>query len=243
MKYEIAALALSWNEKDILKDTVRRLKNEPIEIWVVDNGSTDGTQEWLKTQSGINVIQLKENIGAGPARNKVIENFKADYLLMLDGDIMYIPESAFGLREELEELPEDAYCLGIHTYRRWDGTPNREESTQRWNGAGNIRDTVSIAWTQYGLFKGDLIRKNKFPDKGVFYGPGYGYEDDWVNALMEKDGHKAYYCDKPLYYHHAHKTTRSKIKTNQDARRKALYKNFPGYVHWMDRPEAYDDMV
>jgi len=231
---KISALVLSWNELDVVRKSVNRLKKEPIEVWVVDNGSTDGTQEWLKKQKGINVIQLPKNMGACVARNRVIERFSGDYLLMLDSDILYIPKSAFGLYEILVKLPKNAYCLGIHN-ERWDGTQDISEADKEWVGAGRVLNNFAIAWTQYGLFKGDLIRKYKFPEYGIWGKAGYGYEDDYLNALMEKHGYVSYHCTKPLYYHKAHTTKRSGIKTHEAERREELYKRFPDYVHWTIR--------
>lgn len=233
-----SALVLSWNELDVVKKTIERLKKEPIEIWVVDNGSEDGTQKYLKTQilDGINVIQLPENIGAGPARNKVLYQFNGDYLLMLDGDICYIPGSIKPMRKILDNLPKNAYCLGIHN-SRWDGTDVFEESHQKWERPGLVKCDFPMAWTQYGLFKGSIIRNFRFPEKGPFYGPGYGYEDDYLNALLEEAGYKSYYCDHPLYYHKAH-SGREQFKDerdrNEEARKEALKKRFPNYKHWME---------
>jgi glycosyltransferase involved in cell wall biosynthesis len=238
MNSKISVLVLSWNELETVKKSVERLKKEPHEIWVVDNDSQDGTKEWLKTQKGINIIQLPENMGAAYARNRIIEKFTGDYLLMLDGDIVYIPNSAQALKEALEKLPKDAYCLGIHN-ESWDGASKWSEANHDWPGIGRIKSHFAIAWTQYGLFKGELVRKYPFPEHKEFGKAGYGYEDDYMNAQMEEKGYKSYHCTRPLYYHDAHKTSQimgeKKKKESEEKRREVFLKDYPNYVHWADR--------
>ena len=64
------------------------------EVMVVDNGSTDGTAEWLReyreecAQRGITceLIVNDHNVGAPSARNQAIEAARGDYLAFLDND-------------------------------------------------------------------------------------------------------------------------------------------------------------
>ena len=61
----IIAVVVTYNRIELLKRTVRCLQqNKPVSsIVVVNNGSTDATAEWLKTQSGLTVIN-QANVGA-----------------------------------------------------------------------------------------------------------------------------------------------------------------------------------
>lgn len=60
----IIAVVVTYNRIELLKRTVRCLQqNKPVSsIVVVNNGSTDATAEWLKTQSGLTVIN-QANVG------------------------------------------------------------------------------------------------------------------------------------------------------------------------------------
>ena len=74
-------------------------------IWVVDNASTDGTQETIATEfPQVNLIQNDENVGFGRANNQGIEealDAGARHLLLLNpdtvvraaGDASFIPGS------------------------------------------------------------------------------------------------------------------------------------------------------
>lgn len=63
----IIAVVVTYNRIELLKRTVRCLQqNKPVSsIVVVNNGSTDATAEWLKTQSGLTVINQANVGGSG----------------------------------------------------------------------------------------------------------------------------------------------------------------------------------
>lgn len=234
-KDKVSILVLSWNQLKTVKVTIKNALADGLEVWVVDNGSTDGTQEYLKTVEGIHTILFDKNMGISYARNRVIENFTRDYLMMIDGDIAYIPKSAEGMIFELSMMHPSAYCLGIHNLENGEGSPTFEGSDKVFPGLGVVSDDFPIAWTQYGLFKGDIIRKYKFPEYGVFYGEGWGFEDDWIHAKLSEDGYTSLYCTKPFYWHNDPHTIRDTAASRHNERREELQKRFPSYVHWSER--------
>lgn len=58
---------------------------EPIELIVVDDGSTDGTAEVARSFAGVQVIS-QENGGNGAARNRAVEEASGDLYAFLDAD-------------------------------------------------------------------------------------------------------------------------------------------------------------
>ena len=61
----ICIVVVTWNRLEMLKACVAAAEKNAAtaDILVVDNASTDGTGEWLTSQSGINVLSLTENAG------------------------------------------------------------------------------------------------------------------------------------------------------------------------------------
>ncbi|TFE24965.1 bifunctional glycosyltransferase family 2 protein/class I SAM-dependent methyltransferase [Cohnella luojiensis] len=81
---------LSFTRKCI--DSIRT--NTPpndYEIIVVDNGSTDGTVEWLRAQSDLQVIYNKDNAGFPKGCNQGMALAKGDNLLLLNNDTIVTP--------------------------------------------------------------------------------------------------------------------------------------------------------
>ncbi|UVI28617.1 glycosyltransferase family 2 protein [Paenibacillus spongiae] len=78
------------NGRELLKDCVYSIKrhtDQPYEIIVVDNGSTDGTADICR-QEGITFISLASNIGFPAACNMGLKIASGDNLLLLNNDVI-----------------------------------------------------------------------------------------------------------------------------------------------------------
>jgi len=85
----ISIIILNYNRMDDLKlclDSIRRNTPEKHEIIVVDNASTDGSREYLRTLEYITLIENPTNIGCPPARAQALSLAKGDYVILLDND-------------------------------------------------------------------------------------------------------------------------------------------------------------
>jgi glycosyltransferase involved in cell wall biosynthesis len=97
---EISVVVPAYNCKRTLKPVILNLIDQSrlpdgMEIIVIDDGSTDGTCDWLEQQSSKHPSLIKcffqENRGASASRNFGIENATGRVILFLDADI--IPSS------------------------------------------------------------------------------------------------------------------------------------------------------
>ena len=75
------------------------------EIIVVDNGSTDGTREWLQSQMGIKVICNEGNKGTAAAWNQGIEASRGEHLLLLHNDVVLTQGALEAMNSMLLEQP------------------------------------------------------------------------------------------------------------------------------------------
>ena len=75
-----------------------------LEIIVIDDCSTDNTNELLKKNDELfdKIIELKKNLGKGGAVRKGLEIATGDYILFQDGDLEYNPEDYKKIFEMLE---------------------------------------------------------------------------------------------------------------------------------------------
>lgn len=86
-----AIVLVCWNNRAYLEGCLRSLADSgmrsPVEVVVVDNGSTDGSQAMLaRSFPGVRLIQNDRNVGLGRASNQGIEATAAPYVLLLNND-------------------------------------------------------------------------------------------------------------------------------------------------------------
>ena len=77
----IIAVVVTYNRMELLKRNIRCLQqNKPISsIVIVNNGSTDGTTEWLAAQEGLTIIN-QTNVGGAGGFYTGIQYFTTAYL-------------------------------------------------------------------------------------------------------------------------------------------------------------------
>lgn len=188
---------INWNWLETLKQSIENLKCENAEIIVLDNGSGDGSGEWLSKQQGIKAILLNENKGSSVGRNLMLKEAHGEYVLLLDSDIIYIPESLEYMAKKLSECPPNIKALG---FTPWVFTNN----VDKYSGVLPPSDSplkmdsdLRMAPTQYGLFKREVFETCSFDEN---FGVGWGGEDDDLYKQMQKQGYDVRFVD-CLYFH------------------------------------------
>lgn len=98
----VAAVVVTYNRLELLKESIDALRNQSIlleRIIVINNSSTDGTEDWLKSQTDILTVTQPNNGGAGGFNRGIKEAYNCgyDWFWVMDDDT--IPTST-----ALEEL-------------------------------------------------------------------------------------------------------------------------------------------
>ncbi|MEY8758567.1 glycosyltransferase family 2 protein [Chryseobacterium tongliaoense] len=114
--------AMKWAERCF---TSLRQSSVPVHTIVIDNGSTDGTQEYIKTHfPEVDFIQSKENLGFGKANNIGIEKaYKegADFFYLMNQDAWLYADSLEKLLQVYHDYPNKKE-IGIISPMHIDGT-------------------------------------------------------------------------------------------------------------------------
>ena len=91
----VAAVVVSWNRLDLLKACLQTLRNQthPLtQLIVIDNGSADGSPEWLRQQNDVELIENAANRGFAAANNQGIELARANFVLLANSDVEIAPD-------------------------------------------------------------------------------------------------------------------------------------------------------
>lgn len=105
----------TYNRKDYLKETLESIfvqTYKDYEIVIVDDGSTDGTEEMIQHINFPIRYYWQENAGDAAARNKLIELAQAKYITFIDSDDLLMPNALERMMEVMTHEKEDVVIYG-----------------------------------------------------------------------------------------------------------------------------------
>jgi glycosyltransferase involved in cell wall biosynthesis len=103
-------------------DSVRSATTRPVEVIVVDDGSTDDTAAVAASTPGT-IFVRQPNAGLAAARNRGLEEARGEYVVFLDADDR-LAEGGINIgAAALDENPECAFVYGRCLMMAVDGTP------------------------------------------------------------------------------------------------------------------------
>src|SRR5262249_17884099 len=107
---EFAVAIISFNTVKLLRACLESvLRQFPAEVIVVDNASSDGSAEMVRTQYPTVILKTNStNLGYGKAANQAITSCSAKYVLLLNADTVLEPGALVQLRNYLDLHPEVA---------------------------------------------------------------------------------------------------------------------------------------
>lgn len=111
---EVAAIIINRNTKRFLRDCIDSILEQDYDgrilIWVVDNGSTDGSLEMLLNEyPGVHIVANAGNVGYGRACNQGASKVVSDYLLFMNSDTVLSTDTV----TEIVRLFKASHTTGI----------------------------------------------------------------------------------------------------------------------------------
>ncbi len=203
----ISVIIPVYNGAAFLADAISSVLNQhhnPLEIIVVDDGSTDKTAEVVQMMADNIKYIFQENKGVAAARNKGLEMARGTYIAFLDADDVW-GESK--LARQIELLNENTTIGGVigSTYQ----IPLSMELEQAFSES-----------VEKGMFMmclgGSLFRKSVFKKVGNFDEEMFSAEDiDWFFRARESKLHFLIHKDVVLYFRlHGKNISNDKKKVN-----------------------------
>jgi glycosyltransferase involved in cell wall biosynthesis len=97
-----------YNEEKTIEEIIQRVQNTRLadDIIIIDDGSTDGTRDRLKSLvgfPGLRILYHEKNLGKGAAIKTGISASRGDILLIQDADLEYDPREYPNLLRPIEE--------------------------------------------------------------------------------------------------------------------------------------------
>lgn len=113
----VTAVVLTLDGRELLERMLRTLvaqDDEHLRVIVLDDGSSDGTPEWLRREwPQVEVFVNETNIGVARSFNRAVEIARgSDYLALLNNDLELAPDYVSRVVAALEAHPEAASANG-----------------------------------------------------------------------------------------------------------------------------------
>lgn len=216
MSQKISVIIPTYNNGKYLQqclDSVSHQTYRNLEIIVVDDGSTDDTQEILehcREKDHRLRVFYQENKGVGVARNVGLSMASGDYIAFIDSDDWVNKDYLQKLYVTLKKHDADVAVTNYFNYlddqkattyhlRNWDHF-EKEYSPQEWMKVEyQQRDGMSEVFVSLWckLFKAELFHNIVFPDKKFA-------EDDYTTWKIYLLANKIVYLNDQLYYVRVH---------------------------------------
>lgn len=237
---DLSIIILNYNTKEITKQTVESVinttKNIDYEIFLLDNGSSDGSIEFFQEEYeqalNINLIFNDENLGFSKANNQAIKKAKGKYVLLLNSDTIVKEECIVKCMDYMDKHPQVG-ALGPkivladgsldHACKRGFPTPSaslyyilnlekffpKSEKFGRYRMSHLSNDEINEVDALTGAFmmvRKEVVEKIGALDERFFM---YGEDLDWCYRIKEA-GWKIIYYPESLLIHLKGQSSRKK---------------------------------
>lgn len=222
--YIVSGCIVTFNNIKTIPDTLKTITentdSESFTLFVVDNGSTDGTVEFIKENyPQIKLIETGENIGFGKGHNFILDQLDSKYHFIINPDVT-VRDDVVGKMCEYFESHDD---VGIVSPKICfpDGRLQilgKRRPKLRYLAASRMRDNEnpSKLLREYAMLDCDLdkemdievasgcfvaIRTDIFKKIGGFDDRYFMYFEDYdLSRTVEKLAHVRYYPEAVIYH-------------------------------------------
>ncbi len=176
----ISVIIPVFNGEPFIAEAIQSVFNqnyEPLEIIVIDDGSTDETADVVKNLPGNILYYYQQNSGVAVARNAGLRLAKGGLIAFIDADDVWVDNKLTLQIEQFNQFPETEVVIGFLLPVR-SGNQTRLEALPVTNNKGALALTLGST----------LIKRSVFDKIGGFDEELALSEDtDWFFRLREAD--------------------------------------------------------
>lgn len=240
---KVSVIILNWNGKKFLKECLDSLAAQAyreFETVLVDNGSTDGSAEFLREHyTWVRLVALPENTGFAEGNNRGLAECKGEYIVTLNNDTKVASDF---LAELVRSVEEDTRLGMVAARMRNYYQPERIDAAGLKIGANGLGYNIGVGETDAGQYDdaavfgpcgGAALYRRVMLDEVGFFDPAFfAYYEDFDLAWRGRlAGWGCVAAPRALVYH-VHSATSgewSPFKVYQTHRNKwyVIIKNWP----------------
>ena len=148
-----SVVILNWNGEKTLRQflpsVLEHTQLPDVEIVVADNGSTDDSLDYLKTQP-VRIIVLSENYGFAGGYNHAMEQVDAEYVVLLNSDVEVTPHWLDGMLSYMDTHPDilavQPKVLAWHSKQQYDAGEASAIRFEHAGAAGGMMDMLGYPY-------------------------------------------------------------------------------------------------
>ena len=211
----ISAIVLNWNGKRFLKecfDSLSRQSFRDYELIMVDNGSTDGSKEFMRDNFPlVKMIALEKNMGFCRAMNAGIKSAKGEFIALFNNDLAADKDWMSEMHTALENNPDTGICASKVLFYKEPNKINsagdlfsiRGEAHNRGFGQENDGRYNTEEFVFGATAAACIYRRSMLEDVGLFDEDFFNtYEDMDLSFRAHLAGWKCLYLPKAVVFHH-----------------------------------------
>ena len=193
----ISVFITSYNQRTVLVeaiDSVLAQTLKPYEIIIVDDCSSDGSQELINSYKDkfpkiVKPIFHERNLGVSQARVHALESVKGDYVTYVDGDDLFLPEK---LDKEAELIKKGNFHIAFSNNYYFKG---KKDLLRIWAynksevpDPGNMyADVIARKFPRNSLYRMELVNYNLWKRVGFHDTNLRIYEDYDMRIRLSKE--------------------------------------------------------
>lgn len=238
----LSIITLTYNNikytKQYIESLYKYTKN--FELIIVDNGSTDGTVEYIESlkYNNIKLIKNSENLGFSKGNNQAIKIAEGEFIGFLNNDILLYPnwfeecEKVFSVNNAGFVSPREIIPDMLYDF---------DQNYISYFKSLHYDSNCDISYKNCS-FSCVITKKNILDKIGLFnenYYPAY-FEDDDMKCRAIELGLELYVANKACFYHH-NAITGKNNNYNFEKNKKLFWETYKyGKYLYVDKQERYD---
>lgn len=168
----VSIIMPSWNTENYIAESIQSVINQTYENWeliIVDDCSTDNTDEVVKAfdDQRIKYLKNEKNSGAALTRNRALKEAKGEWIAFLDSDDLWVPKK---LEHQINFMKEKGCNLSFTEYEKIDeeskplniyvSGPDKVNKRKMYNYDYIGQLTMMYSTKEFGLIQIKDIKKN-----------------------------------------------------------------------------------